>query len=284
MTTSEQHSLKSVLITGGSSGIGAACCEWLLARGYQVFSAMRSPKIDAVLQSKYGDHYQVLELDVTNADSIAAAVTTVHAITNGQLFALINNAGVACSGALETVPIPQVKSLIDVNVLGTFAVTQACLPMLRSSRGRVVIMGSISGILAAPGLSAYSASKFALEGMSDALRNEMKPFGVGVSILEPGKIETPIWNKALQQLERTQVDSGTLYQPLDDFYRRYAVTEKATPMNALLAVLQKALESAHPKARYTVGRAARLRSLLMFLPAGLRDHLLQRAVPVTCKH
>ncbi|MDF1761895.1 MAG: SDR family oxidoreductase [Oleibacter sp.] len=275
--------LKSILITGASSGIGAACCEWLLARGYQVFAGMRTPKEDASLKQEYGERYQVLALDVTDPDSISAATGSIQSRTNGQLFALINNAGVAYSGALETLPIEQVKSLFDVNVLGTFAVTQAFIPMLRTSQGRVVVMGSISGLLAAPGLSAYSASKFALEGMCDSLRNELNPFGISVTILEPGKIETPIWRKALQQLQEAPADKSSLYQPLDDFYRHYAVSEKATPMNELLVVLQKALEAEHPKARYTVGRAARIRSLLMHLPTRLRDSLLQRAVPITNK-
>ena len=279
--TLSQGKFKSVLITGASSGIGAACCEWLLARGYQVFAGMRSPKEDARLKQHYGERYQVLALDVTDAGSIESAVSTVPSMTDGKLSALINNAGVAYSGALETLPMHQVRSLFDVNVLGTFAVTQACIPLLRASHGRVVMMGSISGILAAPGLSAYSSSKFALEGLSDSLRNELKPFGIRVTILEPGKIETPIWSKALEQLTTKEDEGQSLYQPLDDFYRHYAANEKATPMSGLLAVLQKALEAPHPKARYTVGRAAGIRSLLMHLPTSLRDRLLQRAVPVT---
>ena len=279
--TLSQGKFKSVLITGASSGIGAACCEWLLARGYQVFAGMRSPKEDARLKQHYGERYQVLALDVTDAGSIESAVSTVQSMTDGKLSALINNAGVAYSGALETLPMHQVRSLFDVNVLGTFAVTQACIPLLRASHGRVVMMGSISGILAAPGLSAYSSSKFALEGLSDSLRNELKPFGIRVTILEPGKIETPIWSKALEQLTTKEDEGQSLYQPLDDFYRHYAANEKATPMSGLLAVLQKALEAPHPKARYTVGRAAGIRSLLMHLPTSLRDRLLQRAVPVT---
>ena len=285
IATEEPGSMKPVLITGASSGIGAACCEWLLARGYQVFAGMRSPNEEARLKQQYGERYQLLALDVTDAESIESAMNIVQSRTDGKLSALINNAGVAYSGALETLPMHQVRSLFDVNVLGTFAMTQACIPLLRASRGRVVMMGSISGILAAPGLSAYSSSKFALEGLSDSLRNELKPFGIRVTILEPGKIETPIWSKALQQLttkeEEMSSDGHSLYQPLDDFYRHYAANEKATPMSELLAVLQKALEAQHPKARYTVGRAARIRSLLMHLPTALRDRLLQRAVPVT---
>lgn len=278
-------SVPPVLITGASSGIGAACCEWLLSRGYQVFAGMRSPQEDDALKQNYGERYQVLALDVTDEESIAAAVTTVESETGGKLYALINNAGVAYSGALETLPMHQVRSLFDVNVLGTFATTQACLPMLRATGGRVIMMGSVSGILAAPGLSAYSSSKFALEGLCDSLRNELNPFGIRVTILEPGKIETPIWTKALQQLtkkdDETFSESQSIYQPLNDFYRHYAANEKATPMAELLAVLQKALESRRPKARYTVGRAAGLRSLLMHLPTGLRDRLVQGAVPVT---
>lgn len=277
---------KTVLISGASSGIGAACCEWLLSRGYQVFAGMRTPQHDGALQQKYGERYQVLALDVTDVNSINTAVKILESETGGQLHALINNAGIACSGALETLKIGQIKSVFDVNVIGAFVLTQACIPMLRRSQGRVIMMGSVSGILAAPGLSVYSASKFALEGMSDSLRNELKPFGIQVTILEPGKIETPIWSKALEQLTvkgeaQASEMAHNLYQPLDDFYRHYAANEKATPMAELLTVLHKALEANHPKARYTVGRAARLRSLLMRLPTGLRDRLIQRSVPVT---
>ena len=280
-TPENPGTVKTVLITGASSGIGAACVEWLLAHGYQVFAGMRTVKEDTSLKQEYGDRYQVVALDVTDSASVNQAVKTIEEATRGQLTALINNAGIACSGALETLDMAQVQSVFEVNVLGTFAMTQACIPLLRRSRGRVIMMGSVSGLLAAPGLSAYSASKFALEGMSDALRNELQPFGIRVTILEPGKIETPIWQKALAQLNQTPENSHPLYQPLDDFYRHYAANEKATPMRELLAVLHKALEADRPKARYTVGRAARLRRLLMHLPTGLRDRLLQRAVPVT---
>ena len=147
IATEEPGSMKPVLITGASSGIGAACCEWLLARGYQVFAGMRSPNEDARLKQQYGERYQVLALDVTDAESIESAMNIVQSRTDGKLSALINNAGVAYSGALETLPMHQVRSLFDVNVLGTFAMTQACIPLLRASRGRVVMMGSISGIL-----------------------------------------------------------------------------------------------------------------------------------------
>ena len=129
--------------------------------------------------------------------SIQAAVSEVTRLTKNQLFGLINNAGIAFGGPLEILPIQEIKRLLEVNVIGVLAVTKAFLPLLRQSRGRIINMGSSSGLLALPCLSTYAASKFALEAITDSLRVELGPFGISVIIIEAGNIETPIWEKGV---------------------------------------------------------------------------------------
>jgi NAD(P)-dependent dehydrogenase (short-subunit alcohol dehydrogenase family) len=255
----------AVLVTGASSGIGAADGAALAARA----SARLTP----------------LPLDVTDADQIAAAVATVEgAVGAAGLAGLINNAGIAVAGPLEYLPIAAFRRQLEVNVTGQVAVTQACLPLLRRGRGRIITLGSIAGRVAAPFTGPYHASKFALRAVSDSLRVELRPWGIPVVLIEPGVIDTPIWTRAMAAAEGLAAD----YPP--EAWQRYgAIIERmrsrparaarqGLPATAVAAVVVTALTTPRPRPRYLVGHDARLAALVALLPDRLRDWLLSARV------
>src|SRR5919205_2011600 len=172
--TCEAGRVKTVLVTGASTGIGEACARRLARNGWKVYAGVRRAG-DAP------DGTEELLLDVTDAGQIAAAAEQVP-----ELHGLVNNAGIALAAPLEFIPVDELRRQLEVNVIGQVAVTQAFLPKLRATRGNVVFVGSIAGRSALPFLGAYAASKHALEAIADTLRVELKPFGVEVSIVEPG--------------------------------------------------------------------------------------------------
>ena len=191
------NSRGAVVVTGSSTGIGEACALHLDALGFQVFAGVRRGEDGVALRKKSSGRLIPILIDVTDSTSISTASDTIAAVVkDAGLAALINNAGIAIPGPLEILPIEEFRKQLEVNVIGQLAVTQAFLPMLRKSRGRIVLMSSISGLFATPFIGAYAASKFALEAMADALRVELIPWGIQVSVIEPGSIATPVWEKS----------------------------------------------------------------------------------------
>ena len=184
----------SVLITGASTGIGHSTATRLAEEGWRVFAGVRDT---AGVQIAGVD---LVELDVTSAQSIASALEHVRERTGGRLDALVNNAGIPVAGAVETVPVEDFRALIETNLIGAFAVTKAFLPLVRHARGRIVFVGSLGGRVAFPYASAYHASKFGIEGLAESLRSEMRPLGVNVSVIEPATMATEIWGKGREQL------------------------------------------------------------------------------------
>ena len=180
--------MKRVLVTGASSGIGLASALRLAGAGWRVYGGVRTAA-DADALRQHG--IEPVELDVTDAAQIDAATAAV----GPELDGLVDNAGIAVAAPLELVPLDELRRQLEVNVVGQIAVLQAVLPALRRARGRVVLMGSIGGRSALPFLGPYAASKHALEALADSLRVELRPFGLAVSIVEPGSIATPIWRK-----------------------------------------------------------------------------------------
>lgn len=280
----------SILITGASSGIGQALALHFAQQGHLVLAGVRRREDADELVSRSQGRVTPIRLDVTSADSIQAALAQIGEQTDAHLDVLINNAGLAFSGALEQTPQEELTRLMNVNVMGTFAVTRACLPLLRQAQGHIVNISSISGLFAAPGLTAYVASKHAVEGMTAALRMELAPLGVKVCSIAPGKIDTPIWGKALHTTAAIQARNAQNptpafapscaphYQTLDTFYQRYAHDERGTPMAAVIKAVEKALHCNSPKARYIVGRNARLRACLNWLPTAWRERLVLNSV------
>jgi NAD(P)-dependent dehydrogenase (short-subunit alcohol dehydrogenase family) len=268
-----QRDRRGVVVTGASSGIGAAAALALADAGFAVFAGFRSDA-DGERMSALHKHIQPVHLDVTDTASVKAAST--HVLSSGvPLHGLVNNAGIAIGGPVEFLPIEEWRRLFDVNVFGAVATTQAFLPQLRADRGRIIFIGSISGRLAAPFLAPYSASKFALRAITDALRMEVAPAGVLVSIVEPGSVTTPIWSKGRQtrpQMERLLGAQGVaLYgSELKDLLRASEEQERiGMPVERVSQAIVHALTARRPKTHYLVG--SRLASAASHLPATLRD-------------
>lgn len=273
----------AVLVTGSSTGIGRACALELERAGFSVFAAVRKPEDGEALQAAGGSRIKPLILDVTDAATITAAVERIGELTSGRLAGLVNNAGVAVPGPVETIPIDDFRRQFEVNVIGQVAVTQACLAMIRAARGRVVLISSIGGRVALPYVFAYSSSKHALEGIGDSLRQEMKRFGVEVSIIEPGAVATPIWTKGQQEAPaiRAAMDPPMreLYGDQLDALRR--ASEKAdaggVPPEQVAATVLEALTAKRPRTRYPVGTDAKVQSRLRrLLPDRVFDRLIAR--------
>jgi NAD(P)-dependent dehydrogenase (short-subunit alcohol dehydrogenase family) len=228
-----------------------------------------------------------VRLDVTEAASIATARDSIEAAV-GQtgLDGLVNNAGIVVAGPVETVPLDDWRRQFETNVFGAIGVTQAFLPLLRRSRGRVVMISSISGRISYPLLGPYAASKYALEAVTDALRLELIPDGISVTLIEPGPIKTPIWEKSRAASQRlAQGESSDLagrYKPLREKLR--AATEKSAAGGldpaAVSAAVERALTSRRPRIRQVIGRNARLGLLLKHLPDRWSDRLIAAALGI----
>jgi NAD(P)-dependent dehydrogenase (short-subunit alcohol dehydrogenase family) len=189
---------RTVLVTGTSSGIGGATVKRLAADGRQVFAGLRDPS--AAPTDPIG-LVTPLRLDVTDAEQVEVAVAEIAERTGGTLAGVVHNAGMPVGGALEEVEADELREIFEVNVIAPVLLTQKLLPLLRRAGGRVVLVGSVGGRVAMPFGGPYHATKFALEGIADSLRLELRPQGVGVAIVEPGTISTPIWSKAVRQVD-----------------------------------------------------------------------------------
>ncbi|MBE9051866.1 SDR family NAD(P)-dependent oxidoreductase [Nostocales cyanobacterium LEGE 11386] len=272
----------TVVITGASTGIGAACALLLDQLGYFVFAGVRKDSDAQILKQKASPRLNPIFLDVTDAESIEYAVETLtNAVGDSGILGLVNNAGIAVPGPLELLPIAEFQQQMQVNVTGQLAVTQGFLGLLRQGKGRIVNMGSISGRSAAPFLGAYNASKFALEGLTDVMRMELRPWGISVSIIEPGAIATPIWEKSFTQMDTARQN---LPQSAENLYgsAMSAVRQKVgilasqgiSPELVAQAVVH-ALTAKRPKTRYVVGQDAKIAVLLKYL---LPDQVYDRVM------
>jgi NAD(P)-dependent dehydrogenase (short-subunit alcohol dehydrogenase family) len=244
------------LVTGASTGIGRACAVHLAGLGFEVLAGVRDPA-DAP------EGLEPVRLDVTSESDVAAAAERV----GGELHALVNNAGIAISGPVEVVPIEEWRRQLEVNLLGQIAVTRALLPAIFRARGRIVNMSSIGGRVANPLFGPYSASKFALEAVSDALRREVAADGVRVVSVEPGGIATPIWGKGMDDARR--VVSGMTEEQERRYSKLIAAVTKAVeriareglPPEEVARVVGEAITTDRPRARYVVGRDAKVQAL-----------------------
>jgi NAD(P)-dependent dehydrogenase (short-subunit alcohol dehydrogenase family) len=264
--------MRTALVTGASSGIGQACAVQLASAGWRVLAGVR----------RAGDAPEGTEevlLDVTVPEQIRAAAGLVD-----QLDGLVNNAGIAIAAPVEFVPPEELRHQLEVNLVGQVAVTQAFLPALRRTRGRIVFMGSIAGRSALPFLSPYAASKHALEALADSLRLELRPFGIHVSIVEPGTIKTAIWARSAKRADELIAGSdgelGELYGERIAAFREIALKRGAAgaPAQKVAKVVLEALTAERPHTRYLIGRDARLRAGFERLPDRLRDRIYERVL------
>jgi NAD(P)-dependent dehydrogenase (short-subunit alcohol dehydrogenase family) len=262
------------LVTGTSTGIGRACALHLAQRGFEVLAGVRKPE-DAP------PGVEPVRLDVTDEDDIAATAERI----GGTLHALVNNAGIAVNGPLEVLPVDEWRRQFEINVIGQVAVTRALLPALLNARGRIVNMSSISGRIALPILGPYTASKHAIEAVSDSLRREVGPYGVHVACVEPGAIATPVWAKSRAEGERLvetmPADARARYDSLIAALRREADRGErdGLPPEKVAEAVGHALTARRPRTRYVVGRDARVQAVLTrILPDRALDALVQRAL------
>jgi NAD(P)-dependent dehydrogenase (short-subunit alcohol dehydrogenase family) len=277
---------KSVVITGASSGIGAACALHLDKLGLRVFAGVRRQTDAEALKSKASSRLVAIALDVADTLSVSTAASAVAgAVGDAGLDGLVNNAGVVVTGPVEFLPLPELRRQLEINVVGQVAVTQAFLPLIRAARGRIVNMGSIAGRLATPFSSAYGASKFALEALTDALRLELAPWGISVSIIEPGAVATPIWEKGMKNgaamLAAAPPEALVLYAEALEAFKKtseHAARNAADPLEVARAV-EHALVAAKPRTRYVIGRRAKIgAAMALLVPDRLRDSMVAKAM------
>ena len=265
--------MSTVLVTGTSTGIGRVTASRLAAEGFHVLAGVRREE-DAP------PGCEALLLDVTDEAAISRARERV---AGEQLAGLVNNAGISVPGPLEFLSLERFRRQLEVNLVGPLALTQALLPALRAARGRVVMISSVGGRTALPFLGPYHASKFALEGLSDSLRQEVEPLGVKVAIVEPGSADTEIWRKgresASEVLDGLPPEARSLYGERLEGMRAVVqqVAERAFPPEKVADAIVHALTARRPRARYLVGADARVQlGLRTVLPARAFDAAVRR--------
>ncbi len=267
----------AVVVTGASTGIGRETVRLLARSGFETYGTVRRP---ADADSLRADGITPVTLDVTDEASIAAARRQVLAgLGERPLVGLVNNAGAPAAGPLELVRLDELRRVLEVNVIGVVAVTQAFLPALRRSRGRIVNMSSVSGRIAAPFIGPYAASKFALEAISDSLRRELLPSGVKVIVIEPGSVRTPIWEKATATADLGRY-RGTPYEALLPLVREQVVAgvEKGLSPSVVAEAVLGALTARVPKTRMVVVKRKLRFRLLQLIPDSIIDRASERSL------
>ncbi len=277
------NSTRTVVITGASTGIGRACALYMDRLGWRVFAGVRNDADAASLRAEGSQHLMPMFLDVTDTDSVAEARKVVSAaVGETGLSGLVNNAGIPYGGPVEFIALDEVRREFDVNFFGAIAVTQAFLSLLRRGRGRIVNMSSVGGMVSAPFVAPYASTKFALEALSDSLRMELAPWHIEVSVIQPGAIDTPIWNKAGSVvddlIEGAPQEGIDLYgKVIEGVAPRYA--PHGIPTEHVARAVAHALTSAHPKTRYPIGLEGAVVRLARCLPDRLRDWLIRSQLP-----
>jgi NAD(P)-dependent dehydrogenase (short-subunit alcohol dehydrogenase family) len=276
--------IQNVLITGATDGLGKAAALLLAERGYRVFAAGRSPEKRAQLDARARQQklsLESLEMDVCDDSSVENAVASVHQKA-GAIDVLINNAGFVQVGAVEDLSMEDWRRQFETNFFGVIRVTQAVLPRMRERRkGRILMMSSISGFVTPPTQGAYSASKHAIEALSNALRYELYPFAIHTILIQPGYIMTNIQSTAmaLAQPHQEKFRSGPYAKIYASYLESAASTRalsKTTPEDCARVML-KAIEARDPKARYGVTPLATFAKIAKwFLTDSAADHLIRR--------
>jgi NAD(P)-dependent dehydrogenase (short-subunit alcohol dehydrogenase family) len=278
--------MRSVLVTGASTGIGRATALRLDGAGWRVFAGVRKEADAESLRQDASPHLVPVILDVTESEQIAAAAERIEAESNDGLDGLVNNAGVAIPGPLETIPLDDFRRQLEVNLVAYVAVTQALLPQIRRAEGRIVFVSSIGGRIAFPFGGPYHASKFGTEAIGDVFRQELRPWGLRVAIVEPGSIDTPIWERG--QRKATEIEAkapGTdlLYGSAIEKFRKVIqdTAERGIPPEKVAKAIAHALESSRPRTRYLVGLDAKVQARLKpLIPTPLFDRIVARALGI----
>jgi len=275
----------TVLVTGCSSGIGRATALLLAQSGFRVLAGVRCQQQADELANSEFPLLEPMIIDVTKEDHVERAVERIQQSSPHGLFALVNNAGVGLPAAVELSALDEVRQVLEVNTIAPLRMIQSCLPLLRAGRGRIVNMSSMNGSIAMPMVGVYSASKFALEALSDTLRVELRPWRISVSLIRPGQVRTSIFSKARESLSRRRLDipedlkSGydIMHARAEDFNERGA--KSTTSPEKVAQVVLRALEARRPKTHYLVGMDARgLQLINRLVPQRLFDSALARVI------
>jgi short-subunit dehydrogenase len=256
-----------VLITGASSGIGRACAEFLASKGFKVYAGAR--KQEDIKELNKIENITALEIDVTKQDTIEKAIEYIKNKKTG-LNAVINNAGIARAGPLMDLPVEDLQKQFDVNLFGIHRITKAVFPLLLESKGKIIMISSDSGFFATPFFGPYCSSKFAVEGYSDSLRRELLIFGVKVVIIEPGRVNTAIWEKGEELLKLLlEKLKGSIFEKIAVEVGKYAIekgkTEGLNPRE-IAKVIHKILLIKEPKTRYLIAPDKMRYRLIKILP------------------
>src|SRR5215469_8566745 len=273
--------MKSVVVTGASTGIGWGCAKVLIDKGFRVFGSVRKPADAERLSGELGANFIPLLFDVTDGAGVKAGAETVgKALAGEPLFGLVNNAGIAVPGPLLHLDIDEFRHQLEVNVTGQLVVTQAFAPLLTShldrheTPGRIVMISSVGGKNASPFVGPYNASKFALEGFSESLRRELMLLGIDVIVVAPGAVATPIWDKA-EQVDVSRY-ANTPYANALNAVRDYMLTSgrKGLKPEKLGQAVYHALTTRRPKTRYVVTPDPLQNFLVNNLPKRMVDRMI----------
>ena len=280
--------MQSVVITGASTGIGWATSKRLLDRGFRVFGSVRKQADAERLKDEFGANFTPLLFDVTDEAGVLAAAREVRAALNGKTLAgLVNNAGIAVAGPVLELAADEFRRQMEVNVIGPVITTQAFGPLLGSDpsltgpKGRIVMVSSVAGRNGNPLMSAYSASKHAIEGLSESLRREMMLFGIDVIIVAPGAVKTPIWGKA----EEVDISgySNSPFLPALQRIRKFMLHlgETGLPAEKIAGVIAEALTTASPRVRYQITPDPMRHLLTAILPKRMIDRIVAGRLGLT---
>jgi NAD(P)-dependent dehydrogenase (short-subunit alcohol dehydrogenase family) len=275
--------MRSVVITGASTGIGWAAAKLLLDRGFRVFGSVRKQADADRLKTEFGANFTPLLFDVTDEAAVLAAAREVRAALAGEtLSGLVNNAGIAVAGPVLELGADQFRHQMDVNVIGPIIATQAFGPLLgadpslKGPRGRIVMISSVAGKNGNPLISAYAASKHAIEGLSESLRREMMLFGIDVIIVAPGAVKTPIWAKA-DEVDISAHKNSPFFPALERI-RKFMTQlgETGLPPEKIAEAIADALTSAHPKVRYQITPDPMRHLITAILPKRTVDRIIAK--------
>lgn len=275
--------MRTVLVTGASTGIGEASALRLAKNGWHVFAGVRKEADGERLQKAGGSRLTPVMLDVTDEQQIDSTAKLIAEQSDDGLAGLVNNAGVGRGGPIEYLPVEEWRDQLEVNVIGQVAVTRAMLPLIRRVTGRIVFIGSIAGRVASPLYGPYAASKHALEAVSEALRHELHPWKLRVVLVEPGAIKTPIWEKAERRVDellgQLPAEAAERYGEVIAATRSSFAQQNAVGIapDRVAQVVERGLTSPNPRPRYLVGTDAMVGGTLSrLLPDRVRDVVVRR--------
>jgi NAD(P)-dependent dehydrogenase (short-subunit alcohol dehydrogenase family) len=275
--------MRSVVVTGASTGIGWATAKLLAERGFRVFASVRKQADADRLRSELGANVTPLMFDVTDEAAVLAAARKVREQLNGETLAgLVNNAGVAVAGPVLELPVDEFRRQMDINVIGPVIATQAFGPLLgadaslKGPKGRIVMISSVAGRNGTPLMAPYCASKHAIEGLSESLRRELMLYGIDVVIVAPGAVKTPIWSKA-EQVDLSVYKNSPYFPVLNKLLAFVSeLGEAGLPAEKIAEVVVEALTTERPKVRYQVTPDPMRQLMLSTLPKRAFDRILAK--------